>query len=90
MAFLNPNGIKISYECEDLIEELKADIKEFGGGTIVIVWCEDNSGCTFYVNYDFIDEEKPINKTELKENEYLQQMTMTALLMLLEKQNELM
>ena len=35
MAFINPQGIKISYECSELIEELKEDIAEFGGDTIV-------------------------------------------------------
>lgn len=30
MAFINPQGAKISFECEDLIEELSEDIREFG------------------------------------------------------------
>lgn len=90
MAFYNSQGIGISYECEELIEELKADIKEFGGDTIVAVWCKDNSGVTIYTNYDFIEEEEPIKDTELKEDEYIQTMTMSALLILLEKQNEIL
>ena len=45
MAFINKYGIKISYECAELIKELKQDIEEFGGDTIVVVWCfkADNS-----------------------------------------------
>ena len=57
MAFINEQGIKISFECSELIDELKTDILEFGGDTVVAVWCKDNSGVTLYVNYDFINEE---------------------------------
>ena len=90
MAFTNSDGINISYECSELIEELKEDIAEFGGDTIVAVWCMDSSGVTIYTNYDFIEEEESIAETELKENEYLQKMTMSALQILLEKQNEIL
>ena len=90
MAFYNSQGIGISYECEELIKELKADIAEFGGDTIVAVWCKDNSGVTLYTNYDFIEEEEPITENELEKDEYLQKMTMSALQILLEKQNEIL
>ncbi len=90
LAFVNPEGINISFECSELIEELKADISEFGGDKIVAVWCKDNSGVTLYTNYDFIDEEEPITESELKDDEYIQKMTMSALLVLLEKQNEIL
>ena len=88
MSFTNPEGIKLSYECSDLIEELKADIEEFGGDKIVAVWCIDNSGVTFYTNYDFIVPEEPLQKSELQNGEYIKKMTMSALLIRLEKQNE--
>lgn len=42
------------------------------------------------VNYDFIDDEKPITETELNADEFLKQMTMTSLLILLKKQNEIL
>lgn len=90
MAFYNSKGVTISYECSELIEELKADIAEFDGDTIVAVWCKDKSGVTIYTNYDFIDKEDPIKETELKEDEYIKQMTMSALLILFEKQNEIL
>lgn len=90
MAFENTNGIKVSYECSELIKELKVDIEEFGGDTIVAVWCKESMGVTIYTNYDFIEEEEPIKETELKEDEYIKQMTMSALLILLEKQNEIL
>ncbi len=90
MSFTNPEGIKLSYECEELIEELKSDIAEFGGDRIVAVWCLDNSGVTFYTNYDFIVAEDPLDETELQPGEYISKMSMSALLILLEKQNEIL
>lgn len=88
MAFTNKQGIKISFECSKLIGELKEDIAEFGGDKIVAVWCKDNSGVTIYTNYDFIDKDQPITENELQDDEYIRKMTMNALLILLEKQNE--
>lgn len=32
MAIQNKGGIWISYECEELIEELESDLREFGDG----------------------------------------------------------
>lgn len=90
MAFINEQGIKISFECSELIDELKTDILEFGGDTVVAVWCKDNSGVTLYTNYDFIDEDQPITEKEVDKDEYIQKMTMSALLILLEKQNEIL
>lgn len=89
MAFVNADGFKISYECSELIEELKQDITEFGGDRIVIVWCKDYEGVIIYTNYDFIDKDYPINESELEDGEFLKQMTMSALLTVLEKQNEI-
>jgi hypothetical protein len=42
-----------------------------------------------YTNYDFIDKEDPIDETELEKDEFIKQMTMSALLIVLEKQNEI-
>ena len=89
MACLNENGEKISFECSELIEELKEDIAEFGGETIVAAWCEKCKGVEIYTNYDFFEEESPVEESELKDGEYIKQMTMTALLILLEKQNDI-
>lgn len=89
MAFINKNGQSISFECSELIEELKDDISEFGGDRIVAVWCREYQGVTIYTNYDFITEDKPLQKTELQKNEQIKKMTMTTLLMLLEEQNSI-
>jgi hypothetical protein len=89
MAFVNSDGKSISYECSDLIKELKMDIEEFGGDKIVNAWCKESEGVILYTNYDFIDKEDPIDETELGEDEFIKQMTISALLIVLEKQNEI-
>lgn len=37
MAFVNSEGLSVSFECTDLIKELKQDIVEFGNNLIVEV-----------------------------------------------------
>lgn len=89
MAFTNKNGQSISYNCSELIEELKQDINEFGGETLVNVWCKEREGVTLYINYDFINDEEPVTKEELNEAEFIKVMTMSALLVLFETQNSI-
>lgn len=89
MAFINADGKSISFECSELIEELKKDIQEFGGNKIVAVWCKECEEVILYTNYDFIDEDQPIKSLEIKEGEFIKQMTMSALLLVLEKQNSI-
>lgn len=88
MAIINNDGMRISFECSDLISELKKDIAEVGTNETVCVWCRDAYGVTLYTNYDFIVEESPITKAELKGDEYFKTMTTGELLKVLEKQNE--
>jgi hypothetical protein len=88
MAFINKNGRSISFECSGMIEELKSDITEFGGNTIIAAWCKECEGVTIYTNYDFIDENEPVDPAEL-EGAHIEKMTMTALLLLLEEQNSI-
>lgn len=89
MSFINANGKSISYECSELISELKQDIAEFGWNKVVAVWCKEYEGVTIYTNYDFIEETISLEKSELKDGEFLKQMTMSALLVVLEKQNSI-
>lgn len=89
MAFVNSDGKSVSYECSELIEELKQDIAEFGGDKVVAVWCKEYEGVIIYTNYDFIEEDRPLQKNELKDGEFIKQMTMSALLTVFEKQNEI-
>ena len=88
MAFIAENGQRISYYCEELIQELKQDILEFGGDKIVYVWCVEFKGVTIYTNYDFIVPDAPLKKNEIRHGEYFKEMSMSALLILLEVQNE--
>ena len=82
--------MKISFECSALINELKADIAEFGNSKEIAVWCKDHDGATIYTNYDFINpEESSIEPSELKKDEYIKIMAMGELLPLLEKQNSI-
>lgn len=87
MGFINSNGQVISYECTDLIEELKEDIAEFGKDTKIVVWCKDYMGVIIYTNYDFISRKEPIGQYEFDKDEFSKEMTMRELLELLEKQN---
>ena len=90
MAFINADGKSISFECSELIDELKQDIEEFGGDKVVAVWCKESEGVILYTNYDFIEEDEPLRESELKDGEFLKQMTMSALLLVLEKQNSIL
>ena len=88
MAFKNSYGVNISFECSDLIKELKRDILEFGEDDTVAVWCKKKFGVELYTNYDFIKPEN-VKESELDDGEYLKSMTMRELLSLMEQQNEL-
>lgn len=78
--------IRISYECTELIEELKEDIREFGGDLLIEAVERDYSGVPVYVDY-FIDDFK---ETDLLPNERTVRMTATALLTILEEQNQVL
>lgn len=89
MAFVNKEGMSISYESSELIEELECDITEFGEDTMVYVWCIEKEGVVLYINYDFIEEDEPLKEDEVSEEEYIIEMSMGKLLILLEKQNSI-
>lgn len=89
MAFRNDLGQAVSFECSELIEELKADIAEFGGNKILEVVTEEREGVTIYKDYNFIDDEKK-NEFNLAKGERLQKITATALLLLYEEENSIL
>lgn len=90
MAFVNSSGVAVSYDSDDLIDELKADIAEFGADEKVIVWCRKYKGVTLYTNYDFITDENAVKLEELADGESLTFMTMGELFNLLEQQNSVL
>lgn len=89
MALINQNNTHIIYESSELIADLKQDILEFGNDYIVAVWYKEIDGVTVYTNYDFINEDSPIDQSELQDGEKIKQMTMGALLVALEQQNSM-
>lgn len=80
--------MKISYECEELIEELESDIKEFGNIDMYAFFDEVN-GYTFLTNYDFIDDEIKL-KTEEIGKSIVQILKAEKILEILKKQNEIL
>ncbi len=89
MAFRNALGKAISFDCSELIEELTADIVEFGGDMLVEVVTEEREGVMIYKDYNFIDDEEK-SVFALKESERVQQMTASALLVLYEQENKIL
>ncbi len=89
MAFMNKAGIKISYDCQSLIDELKQDIEEFGSHLILDVVVQDVEGVTLYKDYNFIEND-PATEFALEPGERVVKMTAATLLMMYEKENELL
>lgn len=87
MAFINPQGAKISFECEDLIEELSEDIREFGDSLEVEVVTAQYCGVTIYKDYNLPSEGDPENDFQLGEGETLVRISAVELLKLYEEQD---
>ncbi len=87
MAFMNKAGIKISYDCQSLIDELKQDIEEFGSHLILDAVVQDVEGVTIYKDYNFIEND-PATEFTLEPGERVVKMTAATLLMMYEKENE--
>ena len=80
--------MKISYECSELIEELKKDIEEFGD-IDMYAFFEKIKGYTFLTNYDFVNEEKPLETKELKDDTIVKIMKAKEILKILKEQNSI-
>jgi len=87
MAFINSKGLSVSFECTDLIKELKQDIAEFGSNLIVEVIAKKSYGVTIYTDYNFIMDDDD-TAFELEPGEQLVKMPAVELLKLYEKENE--
>lgn len=88
MAFINHSGKSISFDCTELIEELKEDIAEFGGNMLIEVVTEEREGVTIYKDYNFVDDDEK-TAFKLSKNEKLQRMTASGLLLLYEQENSI-
>lgn len=88
--FFNDGIINISYACDDLIEEIKDDIEEFGENHACILVYKIVDNHIFFTNYDFIVEENPFNpKKELEEDEKFIETTLQYALEVFEMQNKI-
>ena len=89
---LGSKGYPISYECSELIKELKRDIEEFvvGKDELLAVWLREyrEHGVEVAVNYDFVVDEAMIESSELLEGERIVVMSAECLLDILLKQND--
>ena len=89
--FKNPTEPKLSYESEDLIEELRQDIEEFGEDHPCILVYKVIEDYIFFTNYDFIVEEKPFNPDEeLEKDEHYLVTTFKYALEVFEAQNKIL
>jgi len=76
--------MKISYECSELIEELKSDIKEFGDVEMYAFFKKIN-GYVFLIDYDFADSNTPKNV----EDTTVQILKASKILEILNEQNKI-
>ena len=83
--------MNVSFASEELMEEVKQDIAEFGPDEKVMVWIRwyPAYDARFIVNYDFIVDDDPIDGDELAENETLDIMALSDLLEALQEQNRI-
>lgn len=88
--FSDKNEIKISYENQDIINELKDDILEFGINEPCILIYKIINNNIIFTNYDFIVEEIPFNsKEELEKDERYIKTTLQYALEVFEEQNKI-
>lgn len=90
MSIIGKKGYPISYECSELLKELKRDIAECGKDKLFMVWLREypEHGVELAVNYDFYAKELPVTQSELNENERIVIMSGESLYDRLKKQND--
>lgn len=81
--------MKISYECEELIEELKKDITEFGN-IDMYAFFDLIDGVKVLTDYTLIDEEMPLRTSEFKEDTEVLIMKASDILTILEEENSIL
>ena len=89
VPLIGKGGMPITFESTELIRELKRDIKESGKDKVYAVFLKNYPEYEVEVitNYDFIIEEMPITKYELKQGERIALMSADVLLERLQEQN---
>lgn len=79
MAIIGKDGVKYSYDSHDLIQELEADLEEFGNETVRAYYHRDN-GVKLYYDYQFIEDDPLEGKSD--------EVDMESLLQYLKAQND--
>lgn len=82
--------VKFSFDCEDIINEIKEDIEEFGEEEICYLFYKIEDDMLLFTNYDFIVEEKPILKEELEPGEHIIETKLKYILEVFENQNDIL
>ncbi len=83
MAIINNSGILISFDCENLISEVKQDIIEFGADSAVYAVCETQQGVKIVTDYIYDitnKEEMAVAKPLIKPDEWIEKTTFNKLL----------
>jgi len=82
--------MKISYGCDELIEELKKDIEEFGDIDMYAIY-EEIEGHTLLTDYNFIEEDNMEEnlKQDFQDNtRFITIMKASKILEILKKENK--
>lgn len=80
--------MKISYECEEIIEELKEDIAEFGNINMYAFF-DMIDGVKILTDYTFIEDELPLKQEEFAEHTEVIIMRAKDILAILEEENKI-
>lgn len=83
MAIINNSGILISFDCENLISEVKQDIIEFGADSAVYAVCKTRRGVKIVTDYIYDitnKEEMAVAKPLIKPDEWIEKTTFNKLL----------
>jgi len=88
LNFLEYDGSIYSFDSGELIEEIKQDIEEFGEDEQCYLFYQIIDNNIIFDNYDFIVEDIPLTKEELKENYIIT--SLKNALEFLERQNEIL
>lgn len=90
MSFIDEAGKRIQYDAEDLIIKLKEDIRKYGIGKRVRVWCVKAHGVELYTNYNYMEEEPLLREKDVEHGVYFKKISMGELLPLFEKENSIL
>lgn len=81
--------MKISYECEEIIEELKEDIEEFGN-IDMYAFFDTIDGVKVLTDYTLIVEDMPLKANEFYDTTEVQVMKAKDILAILEEENRVL